>query len=228
MSTSADLIKHILKRLMELGAIRIDTRPGGGFRVKIHETQPDAPLSPIYISLRTPENKGGTLTPDVLADMAEVMWMRASGTYFDGVVGLPHAGDPIAKAFCKVAGRELGRTIPLLRLSKEEKPGKRRIGAITEMAGLSKGASILAIDDLLTKGGTKDEALGSLEEHGFEVKYTLIFLDREQGGMAYLARKGISLLSVVGIRSVLEFYADQEMISKGDYETITSYLRENS
>src|SRR3989344_2693911 len=37
---------EFFKKLFGVGAIKFDTRPGHGFEMRIHDTQPDAPLSP--------------------------------------------------------------------------------------------------------------------------------------------------------------------------------------
>ena len=72
--------RQLAQALLEVGAILtaesdhplVITRDGSdgperGFRLKLHEKTPLAPLSPIYLNLRTPDNpKPGPLTLEIV------------------------------------------------------------------------------------------------------------------------------------------------------------------
>ena len=82
--------------------------PECGFRLKLHEKHPDAPLSPIFFNLRTPDNpKPGPLTPDIV-ELAALCMHHVAQTQctgdFNAVVGIPNAGDPFAEALASITG----------------------------------------------------------------------------------------------------------------------------
>lgn len=221
-------VKAILSSLKHVRAVQIDTKEGGGFLLKIHEKEPAAPKSPIFINIRTADNpKPGPLTQDHIWIIGEILWLMAqkANLQFDGVVGLPRAGEPFAKVFRTFAARAFGKHVPLLTLEKQELGGKRRISRVKDGAGLQAGSVVLVIDDLITFGGTKDEGIEALNAAGYKVRDILVFLDREQGGArAHLAEKGIMLTSAVGMQDMLDFYRQNGVISDAEYEVVSHYL----
>ena len=72
-----------------------------GFILKLHEKS-DAPLSPIFLNLRTPDNpKPGPLTPEIVnlaASCMQALELEKRLT-FDAIVGVPQAGELFATAF---------------------------------------------------------------------------------------------------------------------------------
>lgn len=62
-------------KLFDIGAVQF-----GEFKLKLHEKNPDAPLSPIFFNFRTPDNpKPGPLTDEVLDLVGKVVdssWRR--------------------------------------------------------------------------------------------------------------------------------------------------------
>jgi uridine monophosphate synthetase len=108
----------------------------------------------------------------------------------DRIAGIPYAGLPLAVA-AGLAGR-----MPLLYPRREEKGyGTRR-----RIEGLFKpGERVVLIDDIITDGASKLEAIQPLEEAGLVVKDLVILIDREQGGRELLASKGYTLHSVLTI-----------------------------
>lgn len=224
-----ELMQTVLHNLKQIGAVKIDTRPGAGFRMKIHETRPDAQLSPIYLNLRTPENpKPGPLTKETIADIAEVLYrysMQAEISY-QGIAGIPNAGNPIAEAFAEFATLH-GSEVPLLGFSKDEKDGLRRIGPMLNTKALPRGRKLLLIDDLATYGGSKDEALERAREAGYIVTDILVLVDRQQGALVELAEKGVSLHAAFLLSSMLQYYRDQGDITIPEYMAVRRYLDSN-
>ena len=74
MKLDIDVIDIILAdELFDLGAIQF-----GNFKLKLHEKNPNAPLSPIYLNLRTPDNpKPGNLTLKIVAQIGRLMYFTA-------------------------------------------------------------------------------------------------------------------------------------------------------
>ena len=51
----------------------------------------------------------------------------------------------------------------------------------------------MVLDDLITTGGSKIEAIAPLAEAGLVVKDVVVLVDREQGGAEELAARGLRL-----------------------------------
>src|SRR3972149_2470184 len=111
----------LLHALWELGAVKTEEHPPAvqwgnerGFLLKAHEENPNLPLSPFFLNLRTPDNpKPGPLTPDVVQLIAKAMHTlaRQFSIAYDAVAGIPNAGDPFAEQFAILASGK-----PLIKL----------------------------------------------------------------------------------------------------------------
>ena len=108
----------------------------------------------------------------------------------DRIAGIPYAGLPLAVA-ASLAGR-----LPLVYPRREEKG----YGTRKRIEGLYRaGERVVVIDDIITDGASKFEAIGPLEEAGLVVRDLVILIDREQGGRELLAAHGYTLHSVLTI-----------------------------
>lgn len=58
------------------------------------------------------------------------------------------------------------------------------------------GCEVLALDDVITTGGSTLKAVKSLREAGFQVKKALCIVDREEGGRQALLEEGVELVSM--------------------------------
>lgn len=235
-----DIRSELAPALMRVGAVLTAEskhdlvierpQPGGrmerGFKLKLHEANPDAPLSPVYFNLRTPKNpKAGPLTPEIVEKVAKCM-VYIKAVYklpCDAVVGVPNAGDPFAEAFADITG--IGR----LELTKFQQGDKRSIGGVK---GLSKAPQsvrkVILVDDLLTKADSKIEAVHSLRKDGFEVSDLIVLVDREQGGVEALAKHDITVHSVFTAGELLDAYVASRKLTPYMRAKISAYLVENS
>lgn len=204
----------------------IQLAPEGRWKIKKHEKNPSAPLSPFYISTRMPDN-GGKMTPELLTETGRLLWNKAQrmALRFSGVAGLPKAGDPLAEAFVAAAAVD-GQYFPLVRLYKTERPDGRRIDGIKDDASLPQGCILLVIDDGITGGDTKDEGIGVLEaDHRFIVNDILVVWDRQQGGADYLGRQGKRLYDLVNVPEILEVLELKGKIDMAGRIKILEYIR---
>jgi uridine monophosphate synthetase len=165
--------------LHRIGAVRF-----GDFVLK------DGRHSPFYLDLRLLVGH-----PAVLRRVAQAMLACAATLQFDCLAGIPYAGLPIAVAMSLESGR------PLVYPRKEAKAyGTRR-----QVEGVFQpGDRALVIDDVITTGGAKLEAIVPLREAGLVIEDILVLVDRESAGAQALAAAGLRLHSVLKVRALLD------------------------
>ncbi|MEK7171169.1 MAG: hypothetical protein AAB774_02595 [Patescibacteria group bacterium] len=211
-------------QLFDIGAVKF-----GDFKLKLHETQPNAPLSPIYFNLRTPDNpKPGPITHGVMGLLGAVLYSETLrlGLAYDHIAGIPNAGDPFAKAFNDAVGSDDIAPANRLSFRKEDDGEKRRIGKL-DGESFSSNQTVLLIDDLITRADTKFEAIKSVEDAGLKVVGTLVLIDREQGGRQQLEEAGYQLFEIYRLSELLILYVDQGRITQETADKVLTYLREN-
>jgi orotate phosphoribosyltransferase len=167
-------LQTLMRRLIEVGAVRF-----GEFTLK------SGIRSPFYIDLRVVIS-----FPGLLATVGALMAAEVARCGADRVGGIPYAGLPLAVA-ASLAGK-----LPLIYPRREDKGhGTRR-----RIEGLfTPGERVVLIDDIVTDGASKFEAIQPLEEAGLVVKDLVILIDREQGGRELLLAKGYTLHAIVTI-----------------------------
>ncbi len=226
--------------LYALGAVKTRnhptavSRPSGerGFKLKLHERTPDAPLSPVYLNLRTPENpKPGPLTPEVVELAGKVLYRRASAAClgYTHIAGVPRAGEPLAQAFQRAAARD-SREVSILTLAKDDvgSGGARRVTGLVPGQAFRAGEVVLLIDDLITKADSKIEAIEALKAAGLRVTDVLVLVDREQGGRDELRQHRVFLNAAFTLRGLLDLYVEDGQLSAGTRDEIVAYLAANS
>jgi uridine monophosphate synthetase len=167
-------MKDLVQRLFEIGAIRF-----GEFTLK------SGIKSPFYVDLRVVIS-----FPDVLARIGALMAEAVARCGADRVAGIPYAGLPLAVA-ASLAGK-----VPLIYPRREEKDH----GIHRRIEGLyAPGERVVVIDDIVTDGASKFEAIAPLEAAGLIVRDLVILVDREQGGKELLAARGYRLHAVLTI-----------------------------
>jgi uridine monophosphate synthetase len=147
-------------------------------------------MSPVYCDFR-----GLISKPELLKEIGEALAVRAKEIGCDRIAGIPYAGLPLG-----VAASIIGN-IPMIYPRKEAKDyGTKKLieGAYNE------GDRVLVIDDIITDGASKIEAIAPLKEAGITVTDVLIILDREQGGDKILAKAGYKLHSLGKLSEVLD------------------------
>lgn len=188
----------------------VDFAQEGEFALKLHEKNPDAPLSPIYINLRN-------LPDNILDQIGKVLTEIPSEGKPDFCTGIPSAGDPIAKAYSRFSGVKVKNIFAKV----QTETGRRIVGGETEKIEKKK---IRIIDDLVTAADTKLEAINAARASGYEVTDIVVVVDREQGGSAQLAKEGHKLRSAFTLSQLLNYYRRTGKISPEKYNEVKTYL----
>ena len=171
MSDLTETQRAFADALLATGAVKF-----GAFRLKLHEKQPDAPLSPIYVDLRTLRS-----FPDALDDavLTLVEMIAAQSLSFDLYADVPLAATPLVAVLTHIT--RTGMITP--REAKTHGAGDAINGAYAP------GQTALVIDDLVTRAESKLEAIHVLEAHGLLVRDVAVLVDREQGGAGTTRRR---------------------------------------
>lgn len=214
-------LEAFLVRLWGAKAVLVDFE--NGFLLKQHVDRPGAKRSPFKINLATPAMRPeGRLTEVDIKKIARFMWLQSQelGLRFDGVAGVPHAGNPLAEEFVRVAYHEdAGRDLARLTLDKYAEGGKRHVGKLLKVTReLPRGSTVLLLDDVATKGESKEEAAEMLRLEDYKVSDCLVFADREQGAAESLQDIQLRLHSVTTAAHMFELYAHRNFISHTELE----------
>ena len=135
--------------------------------------------SPIYIDLRLLASH-----PGVLARVATAYANLLNSLEFDHIAAIPYAALPIGTAVALQVSQ------PLIYPRKEVKS----YGTARPIEGrFAAGETALLVDDLITRGESKLEALAPLTQAGLLIKDILVLIDRQQGGRAVLEAHGYRL-----------------------------------
>ena len=217
-----DIESKTREMLFERGAVQF-----GAFKLKLHEKNPAAPLSPFFFNLRTHDNpKSGPLTNDDCELVALSIWkaIQKSRLTFTAVCGIPNAGTPIVEVLERIIPKPRGfRIIPL---AKETNETGRRIIPAPGFA-YQKGEMVLLVDDLITKADTKLESIDSVEIMGCVVAGLAVLIDREQGGVAELQRHGYNVITVLRATELFQKYRDDDKISQTKLDECLVYIKYN-
>jgi len=193
--------------LLGCGAVKF-----GAFRLKLHETQPDAPLSPIYLDLRVLQSFPDAMDAAVAA-LEEVI--ETTGLHFTRYAGIPLAATALVAALSHVT------RVPMITPREAKSHGT----ADTINGAFAPGEPVLAIDDVVSHAESKLEAIRVLEANGLVVRDVAVLVDREQGGPQQLAAAGYTLHAAVRLGQLLDHWRATGGIDEVMYARATEYLR---
>lgn len=193
---------NLYAKLYDIGCVKF-----GEFKLK------SGIMSPVYVDFRVLVSH-----PDVLKMVGEKLVEMTKGLEFDRIAGLPYAGLPIGVAMSLEGG------YPMIYPRKEAKD----YGTAKLIEGEYKeGEKILVVDDVITDGTAKIEAIKPLVLAGLKVTDVAIILDREQGGANILAELGYKLHSLMTLSQALDSLVKQGKVSEDMQKKVRSFIAEH-
>jgi len=196
-------IEELASALYEAGCVQF-----GQFKLK------SGLLSPIYVDLRLLVSH-----PRLLRRVGDLLAARAQAFNFDVLAAIPYAALPIGVVV------SLTLDAPLVYPRKEVK----NYGTERAIEGEFKpGQTALLVDDIITQGHSKLEAIAPLEAAGLEIQDILVLVDREQGGAQDLATRGYTVHAVVTLAQILDALVDVGKLAANRRDDIKLWLMENS
>lgn len=138
------------------------------------------------VKMTSLDPEGAWLAADIILDMVK-------GHNIDAVGGIAVGACPIVSAIC-VRSFERGEPLPAFYVRKEEK----KHGTQKKIEGLElpKGARVLIVDDVATKGGSMLDAINPVKQLGCVIAKTIVVVDREQGAKERLKAEGYDLEAI--------------------------------
>ena len=201
MSTQPQPHPHavLIEALHDLGAVKL-----GSFTLKSGDT------SPVYVDLRLLISE-----PRVLGLAAEAYAGMLPSLEFDRIAAIPMAGVPIGTAVALAADR------PMIFPRKQVKA----YGTGRAIEGhYEAGETALVLDDLISSGGSKIEAIEPLEAAGLKVRDVIVLIDREGGGKEELASAGYALHSVLTLREIVDHLASVGRVTSAEHQAVVDFL----
>lgn len=171
-------------------------------------------VSPFYIDLRLVQSY-----PDTFAVVVEAYAELLKGTPASVfLAGIPEAGTPLASATGFFAKR------PLLQPRKVVKDH----GTKSSIEGAYQaGDSVVLLDDLITKGDSKLEAIDQVKNAGLVIDKFIVLVDREMGGMELVKSAGIDIVAAATFTEILNVLRNDGSLPEGQYRTIIDFMKSN-
>lgn len=171
-------------------------------------------VSPFYIDLRKAQSFPETFHAiiDAYAELISDLDPEVL------IAGVPEAATPFAAAL----GYKLNKSMVQPRKVVKEHGTKSSIeGEFKE------GDRVILVDDLVTKGDSKIEAIKQAEATGLKVDKLIVLVDREQGGVKFVEEKGYKLEAAFTISELMDTLLSLGKISQEDHTKIISFVKNN-
>lgn len=198
---AAPALRRLLEGLVESGCFRL-----GSFRLK------SGIESPFYIDLRSLVSDPGLLrlAADVYAHLAEDL-------DYDRLAPIPVAALPLGTA----TALRLGRPLVYPRIPpKPHGTGNRIEGSYVS------GERVLLLDDLVTTGASKAEAVAVLREEGLVVEDLVVLVERGAGARRELSSMGLRLHAAAGIGDLLDVSLRMGRIDETEHGRLLAFASE--
>ncbi len=191
---------------------------GKGFRLKMHEKNPDLPLSPLYVNLRLLRSELLVKQVAIMAyrHMLIEVCARRSDFGFDRLADLPTAATPLVSTLADAL--DIPQITP-----RADKKGHGTGATIDGTYEL--GMTVALIDDLITAGTSKIEYVEILRDAGLVVNDVFVLVDRMQGGVEELEQHGLLVHAFLTIETLMDFGFQNGLVDQHDYDAIMEYIQ---
>ena len=191
-------LRALASTLFEAGCIRF-----GDFVLK------SGAHSPVYVDLRLL-----VTYPRLLAQVARSYARLLRPLKYDRIAAIPYAGLPIGTA----VALETGDPLIYPRQAKAHGTGRSIEGDYRP------GERVVLLDDVITSGGSKLEAVESLLVAGLVIEDVVVLIDREQGGAEELAERGYRLHAALTLSQIVDSLSEDGLVAPADAQRVHDYL----
>lgn len=191
--------EDFLLKAYELGIIKF-----GNFTLK------SGIESPFYVDLRPLSS-----SPQLLKTLANSLLDLVEEVSFELICGVPYAALPMGTTMSLVSG------IPLIIKRKEDKGygTKRMVEGVYQ-----DGQNCLLVEDVITSGQSLLETIAEIEREGLKVTDIVVVLDREQGGVEKLKKKGYTVHTLFTINEAMDILHRYHRLSDSELARIKNFL----
>jgi len=166
--------------------------------------------SPIYVDLRRVVS-----FPDLFQQVVAAYSELVAPLSFDRIAAVPYAALPAASALAM----QLHRPMVYPRKAAKAHGTGNLVEGVFEA-----GQTAVAIEDVVTSGGSLVEAIETMDSVGLRVRDVVVLVDRGQGGRRRLANAGYRLHAVLSLRDILKVLRAADRIDDATLQRVLAYL----
>lgn len=168
--------------------------------------------SPFYIDLRKVQSYPETF--HAVTDAYIEMLADVESTVL--LAGVPEAGTPLASAVGYKSRRSLVQPRKVI----------KDHGTKSSIEGdFHPGDRVVLLDDLITKGDSKLEAIKQIEKAGLVVEKFIVLVDREQGGLDVVREAGYEIEAAFTITALLNSLQQLGKIDQAKHAEVTDFIK---
>ncbi len=200
----------------------------GLFKLSVHVSNPELPLSPYYLHYPKPGEQGSELLPELYDLVGQEFYSICESQNPPlrpmRVAGVPKGALPLADAHAR---QYEDYPKNLLMFTKVEEPGKTIF--LGPEGEFNEGEELIIDEDHTSGGRNKRLIRAAAISGGLVVPNMLTVVDRQQGGTENMAREGVRLLSIFTMGELLQFgvesgHATQQQVDNAmEYRALNQY-----